>query len=680
MRQPTAFEQELLQYINRARMDPAGEFDALIANADSRTAVAADVTTAIRYFGVDLALFREQLAAYDPVAPLAWNGLLADAALGHSQLMIDQDTQAHQLTGEAALGPRILATGYAALRVGENIFAYAENALYAHAGFFIDWGYGTGGMQDPAGHRITILNGAYTEIGIGVLADRSSATSVGPWVVTQDFGARADTPVQLLGAVFDDADGDSFYDAGEGMGGVTVTIVGNGRTVTTTTWDAGGYQLALDPGSYSVEFSGGGLSGVVRRTVTIGAENVALDAQASEAVPAITMIRGDDAANLLAGTPWADRLFGGAGADTLNGGAGADTLDGGIGNDLLNGGDGADLLYGRQDNDRLFGGAGADTLDGGYGNDLLNGGFGNDVLFGGAGADTLAGGAGADRMVGGDGADLYYVDSTADRIVELAGGTGIDRVFSSVNFSLTMGYLENLVLTGTAQRGFGNALANRITGNAGDNFIDGGRGVDTMVGGAGNDVYVVRDAGDQVIEAAGQGLDSVWAYVSTVLAPNVERLFLQPARDAAGVGIEGLSGTGNVLANTIFGNGFDNTLTGLWGNDTLRGGAGADAFVFNRAPGAGNVDHILDFNRTAVDEGDTLRMDHAVFSAVDRGALAPSAFQAGAVAQDAEDRFLYDAAAGRLWYDADGNGAGQRVLVATFAAGTVLGADDIFVF
>lgn len=644
MRQPTAFEQELLQYINRARMDPAGEFDALIANADSRTAVAADVTAAIRYFGVDLALFREQLAAYDPVAPLAWNGLLADAALGHSQLMIDQDTQAHQLTGEAALGPRILATGYAALRVGENIFAYAENALYAHAGFFIDWGYGTGGMQDPAGHRITILNGAYTEIGIGVLADRSSATSVGPWVVTQDFGARADTPVQLLGAVFDDADGDSFYDAGEGMGGVTVTIVGNGRTVTTTTWDAGGYQLALDPGSYSVEFSGGGLSGVVRRTVTIGAENVALDAQASEAVPAITMIRGDDAANLLAGTPWADRLFGGAGADTLNGGAGADTLDGGIGNDVLNGG------------------------------------FGNDVLFGGAGADTLAGGAGADRMVGGDGADLYYVESAADRIVELAGGTGIDRVFSSVNFSLTMGYLENLVLTGTALRGFGNALANRITGNAGDNFIDGGRGVDTMVGGAGNDVYVVRDAGDQVIEAAGQGLDSVWAYVSTVLAPNVERLFLQPARDAAGVGIEGLSGTGNVLANTIFGNGFDNTLTGLWGNDTLRGGAGADAFVFNRTPGAGNVDHILDFNRTAVDEGDTLRMDHAVFTAVDRGALAPSAFQAGAVAQDTEDRFLYDAAAGRLWYDADGTGAGQRVLVATFATGTVLGADDIFVF
>ena len=47
MRQPTAFEQDLLQYITRARMDPAGEFDALIANAGSRTAVTSDITTAI---------------------------------------------------------------------------------------------------------------------------------------------------------------------------------------------------------------------------------------------------------------------------------------------------------------------------------------------------------------------------------------------------------------------------------------------------------------------------------------------------------------------------------------------------------------------------------------------------------------------------------------------------------
>jgi len=644
MRQPTAFEQELLQYINRARMDPAGEFDALIANAGSRTAVASDITTAIRYFGVDLALFREQLAAYDPVAPLAWNGLLADAALGHSRLMIDQDTQAHQLSGEAALGPRILATGYAALRVGENIFAYAENALYAHAGFFIDWGYGPGGMQDPAGHRITILNGAYTEVGIGALADRSSSTTVGPWVVTQDFGARADAVPQLLGVVFDDADGDSVYDAGEGMGGVTVTITGNGHTMTTRTWDAGGYQLGLEPGSYSVVFSGGGLDGVVRGTVTLGGENAALDARAADAVPAITTISGDAAANRLAGTVWEDQIFGRGGTDTL------------------------------------IGGAGADTLDGGFGNDLLNGGFGRDVLFGGNGADTLNGGAGADRMTGGNGSDVFHVDAAGDLIVEWRSWGGPDTVIASVDFSLTMAHLENLVLTGTALRGIGNALANRITGTAGDNFIDGGRNADTMLGGAGDDVYVVRDAGDQVIEWANRGLDTVRAYVSTVLPQNVERLYLQPARDASGAGIEGLSGTGNALANTLFGNMFDNTLTGRQGNDTLRGGGGADAFVFDRLPGAENVDHILDFNRNAAAEGDTLRMAHWAFAGVARGALSEMAFHAGARAQDAADRFLYDAAAGQLWFDADGTGATDRVLVATFSAGTALSAADIFVF
>lgn len=626
MTAPTAFEQELLEYINRARADPLAEFDALIADAASETAVSADITLAIRYFGVDLDLLRSQLAAFDPVAPLAWNGLLAGAAQDHSALMIAQDTQAHQLGGEASLGARILASGYSFTRAGENIFAYAENALYAHAGFYIDWGYGAGGMQDPAGHRVTILNGAYTEIGIAALADSSSATSVGPWVVTQDFGTRADYAPQLLGVVFADADGDFVYDAGEGMGGVTVTITGATGTFTTTTWAAGGYQVALDPGSYTVVFSGGGLGGVVRRSVTIGTQNEKLDALASEVVPAIPRITGTGGADILHGTAAAEEIRGLGGADALHGGAG------------------------------------------------------NDTLWGGDGNDTLFGDAGADRMAGGAGSDRFFVDSAGDLIIERAGVPGHDTVVSAIDFNLTMAHLEDLELVGDALRGTGNALANRITGTSSDNILDGGRGADTMVGGAGNDTYVIRDAGDRVVEQAAGGTDTVRAFVSATLAPNVERLFLQPARDASGAGIEGLRGTGNGLANTIVGNGFDNTLIGLAGNDALRGGAGADAFVFNRPPGAGNVDRILDFNRNTVDEGDTLRMDHAVFSAVARGVLAETAFHAGAQAQDAADRFLYDAAAGRLWYDADGSGAGQRVLVATFAAGTVLGADDIFVF
>ena len=45
---PTAFEQLLMEYTNRARMRPEEEFDALIADADSVTGVQANITSAIR--------------------------------------------------------------------------------------------------------------------------------------------------------------------------------------------------------------------------------------------------------------------------------------------------------------------------------------------------------------------------------------------------------------------------------------------------------------------------------------------------------------------------------------------------------------------------------------------------------------------------------------------------------
>ncbi|WP_253909700.1 calcium-binding protein, partial [Herbaspirillum seropedicae] len=77
--------------------------------------------------------------------------------------------------------------------------------------------------------------------------------------------------------------------------------------------------------------------------------------------------------------------------------------------------------------------------------------------------------------------------------------------------------------------GIGNALANRITGNDRDNILDGMAGADTLTGGKGNDSYYVDDAGDKVIEKAGEGLDTVYATVSTTLAANVENLVLLDA-------------------------------------------------------------------------------------------------------------------------------------------------------
>ena len=344
---PTAFEQELLELLNRARLAPVAEFDALIADAAAGTAVQANITDALTYFGVDLESFRAQLAGEEAVAALAWNGNLATAADGHSRQMIDADTQSHRLPGEASLGDRVTAAGYRNWTgVSENVYAYAQDALYAHAGFFIDWGYDstdiTGdtlrsdwrragdGIQDPAGHRIAILNGASTEVGISALLETDPTTEVGRWVVTQNFGNRTDYRAQILGVVIDDADGDRFYDQGEGLAGVTLMAEGAAGLFSTASWASGGYQMVLPEGAYTVTAYGGALGGFARYDVVMGSQNLKLD------------IRRQDSRSLedgLSGGAGDERMVAIPGLRWMDGGAGADTLTGSAGDDLLAGDD-----------------------------------------------------------------------------------------------------------------------------------------------------------------------------------------------------------------------------------------------------------------------------------------------------------------------------------------------------
>jgi Ca2+-binding RTX toxin-like protein len=89
----------------------------------------------------------------------------------------------------------------------------------------------------------------------------------------------------------------------------------------------------------------------------------------------------------------------------------------------------------------------------------------------------------------------------------------------------------------------------------------------------------------------------VFATVSHTLTPNVETLVLQGAGN--------LAGTGNGLANSIFGNSGDNMLDGGAGADVLTGNAGNDTFVFHAGEANGNV--VVDFAGNGAAAGDSLQ-------------------------------------------------------------------------
>lgn len=252
---------------------------------------------------------------------------------------------------------------------------------------------------------------------------------------------------------------------------------------------------------------------------------------------------GNDLDNWITGNvSLSNSLDGGAGDDHLIGNMYADTLIGGDGNDYLYGGAGADRMIGGRGGDLYFVDNVRDVVietKADYGDDavvssinyklgdyienlslvgsatigtgnslgnrifgnydyssILDGGAGNDTLVGAGHNDTLIGGKGVDDMLGGAGDDVYYVDEAYDGATEDAGG-GYDTVYASVSYTLLSDFVEDLVLTGAALNGTGNASANKITGNASNNVLSGADGDDTLIGGSGTDVLTGGGGADR---------------------------------------------------------------------------------------------------------------------------------------------------------------------------------------
>ena len=288
------------------------------------------------------------------------------------------------------------------------------------------------------------------------------------------------------------------------------------------------------------------------------------------------------------------------------------------GYDYINGTSGNNVIFAYGGDDNIYAHGGDDVIKGGGGNDEITGGLGADYIFGDAGVDIasyvgsaggvwvdLASGQGffneaqgdvlngienlkgshyGDVLIGDDGANMLRGFDGDD---VLKGGGGDDYVRGDFGNDTLMGGAGADYLWGN----FGN---DTLDGGADDDILDGVAGNDTMSGGTGNDVYYA-DAGDVIGEAAGGGQDVVYAYSDFTLSDHIEILSL----------VEGVYGTGNAQANTVFGNQFDNILNGAGGSDSLSGLGGNDTFVLKAGEAHGDV--IYEFNGNGGGVGDVLQ-------------------------------------------------------------------------
>ncbi|EGF93683.1 hemolysin-type calcium-binding repeat 2 copies family protein [Asticcacaulis biprosthecium C19] len=413
-------------------------------------------------------------------------------------------------------------------------------------------------------------------------------------------------------------DGDDTVDGGHGddsvWGGAGNDLVLGGEGADTMAGGAGNDTYYItNAGDTVVEAADEGTDWLHSQLsidlTAIGVENVSLMTSVG------TQLIGNGLNNVMYGNAGDDSFWGGAGNDSLNGFGGNDSLSGGTGDDTYfvdssgdtvaeADGEGTDIVYtgatyslvGRAVENAILLGVGNISLTGNALNNQLSGNAGTNGLNGGGGNDWLDGGNGADTLVGGLGDDTFYVDNLSDLAVELH-HEGNDTVLSSVTYSLFGRAVETLMATGEGHVSLtGNSLANTVTGNSGNNALNGGTGKDTLTGGLGDDSYWVDNTGDKVVEASGEGFDTVFASVTYTLAGRYAEVLEL-------TGAANLNATGNSVSNTLRGNGGNNTLNGLAGNDILTGNGGLDVFLFSAGSRA---DTVTDFT---VADGDLINVN-----------------------------------------------------------------------
>lgn len=506
----SAYEQYMLELVNRGRANPAAEAARLGVQLNEGV-TGTQISTAAKQ-------------------PLVMNSFLTGSARDHVTWLRVNDLFQHEGINGSNPQQRMAASGYPfgstfgyaenlGLTLGSSLGDLSERTETLYKNLFVD------ANVAGRGHRTTLLNNAMEEVGIGIVSGDYTYNGH-DWTAIlagQDFAYTTARGPFLTGVVYkDDLNPDDFYSPGEGKAGFVITATSSTGIVRTTVSDeAGGYALQLDPGTYTVTAVGAGITGVATFSdVVVGSQNVKRDFEAdqfaggtSSASSIANVLNGNLTVN---GTTKSDRLsifmegtnvavqlgdakltfpLGLVKRVIVNAGTGNDYVV--VGEDVpsasILGGAGNDTLIGTSNSDTIFGGDGNDQINGGGGNDVLFGDAGTDSLNGEGGKDVIHGGDGNDRVQGAGGNDMLFGDGNDDR---LYGGAGNDQLDGGGNIDRLYGEDGDDILTGGGSN-------DRLYGGDGNDDMWGGRGKDYFEGGAGVNHARDREAIESVLNVIG---------------------------------------------------------------------------------------------------------------------------------------------------------------------------------
>ena len=238
-----------------------------------------------------------------------------------------------------------------------------------------------------------------------------------------------------------------------------------------------------------------------------------------------------------------------------------------------------------------------------------------------------------------------------------------------------LGTENNDRLSGTEDKDklVGQAGNDELLGEGDNDALIGGAGSDRLDGGAGIDVAVYENSTAVIVDlsqgTAKEGSESI----DTLVA--VENIIGSSYSDRLLGNDEANSLTGGGGADFLAGKGGDDLILGGEGEDILEGGEGQDTFLYlNFDEG---IDRIKDFE-VGVDRIKLFTEGFGTQFAA--GTLSENYFIEGTKAIAAEQHFIYDRSSGKLYFDLDGLGTIEPVLIITFDGSPALSAKDISLF